>query len=36
MVTQDLLPKLPSNNVLVMDNTPLHKRDDTIQAIADR
>ncbi|PHM48867.1 transposase [Xenorhabdus miraniensis] len=34
-VTQDLLPKLPGNAVIVMDNAPFHKRHDTKQAIAD-
>jgi hypothetical protein len=28
-VTQDLLPKLPKNSVLVMDNATFHKRADT-------
>lgn len=30
---QDLIPKLPSNAVLVMDNATFHKRSDTLQAI---
>ncbi len=30
---QDLLPKLPKNAVLVMDNATFHKRSDTITAI---
>ncbi|WP_426578513.1 IS630 family transposase [Xenorhabdus stockiae] len=34
-MTQDLLPKLPSGAVIVMDNAPFHKRHDTIKAIAD-
>ncbi|CDG86800.1 transposase [Xenorhabdus bovienii] len=34
-VTQDLLPKLPSGAVIVMNNARFHKRHDTIQAIAD-
>ncbi|WP_244590420.1 transposase [Xenorhabdus stockiae] len=32
---QDLLPKLPSGTVIVMDNAPFPKRHDTIKAIAD-
>lgn len=32
-IKQDLLPKLPENAVLVMDNATFHKRKDTIQAI---
>ncbi|CDH28495.1 hypothetical protein XBJ2_1840019 [Xenorhabdus bovienii str. Jollieti] len=34
-MTQDLLPKLPHGAVIVMDNAPFHKRNDTTQAIAD-
>ncbi len=34
-VTQDLLPKLPENSVVVMDNAAFHKRDDIKQAIVD-
>ncbi|WP_231853077.1 IS630 family transposase [Xenorhabdus poinarii] len=34
-MTQDLLPKLPSRTVIVMDNASFHKRNDTIKAIAD-
>lgn len=30
---QDLIPKLPENAVLVMDNATFHKRSDTLQAI---
>lgn len=30
---QDLIPKLPKNAVLVMDNATFHKRNDTLQAI---
>lgn len=30
---QDLIPKLPKNAVLVMDNATFHKRKDTLQAI---
>ena len=30
---QDLIPKLPDNAVLVMDNATFHKRNDTLQAI---
>ncbi|WP_198691431.1 IS630 family transposase [Xenorhabdus lircayensis] len=33
-MTQDLLPKLPSGAVIVMDNASFHKRHDTRQAIA--
>lgn len=33
-VCQDLLPKLPANAVLVMDNATFHKRADTQAAIA--
>jgi transposase len=32
-VEQDLLPKLPSNSVIVMDNATFHKRDDTKKLI---
>lgn len=32
-VTQDLLPKLPKNSVIVMDNATFHKRQDIQQAI---
>lgn len=32
-VEQDLLPKLPKNSVIVMDNATFHKRDDTQTAI---
>ncbi|OUD13549.1 transposase [Thioflexithrix psekupsensis] len=32
-VTQDLLPKLPENAVIVMDNATFHKRHDIQQAI---
>ncbi|WP_275386329.1 IS630 family transposase [Xenorhabdus bovienii] len=32
-MTQDLLPTLPDGVVIVMDNAPFHKRQDTIQAI---
>lgn len=34
-LTQDLLPKLPKNSVIVMDNAAFHKRIDIQQAIAD-
>lgn len=34
-ITQDLLPKLPKNAVIVMDNAPFHKRLDIQQAIFD-
>ena len=34
-ITQDLLPKLPENSVIVMDNAAFHKRDDIKQAIMD-
>ena len=30
---QDLIPKLPKNAVLVMDNATFHKRSDTLKAI---
>lgn len=30
---QDLIPKLPPNAVLVMDNATFHKRSDTLEAI---
>ena len=33
-LTQDLLPKLPSHCVIVMDNASFHKRSDSRQAIA--
>ena len=32
-IEQDLLPKLPQNSVIVMDNATFHKRDDTQAAI---
>lgn len=32
-VAQDLLPKLPKNAVLVMDNASFHKRADTLEMI---
>jgi transposase len=32
-ITQDLLPKLPSNSVIVMDNASFHKRLDIQNAI---
>ncbi len=32
---QDLIPKLPNNAVLVMDNATFHKRSDTLKAIHD-
>ena len=32
---QDLIPKLPPNAVLVMDNATFHKRSDTLDAIKD-
>ena len=32
-LTQDLIPKLPSNAVVVMDNATFHKRADMIEAI---
>ncbi|ALG69535.2 IS630 family transposase [Beggiatoa leptomitoformis] len=34
-ITQDLLPKLPQNSVIVMDNATFHKRSDIQQAILD-
>ena len=34
-LTQDLLPKIPTNSVIVMDNASFHKRDDMKKAIAD-
>ncbi len=32
-LTKDLLPKMPPNAVIVMDNASFHKRDDMIKAI---
>jgi transposase len=32
-LSQDLLPKLPPNSVIVMDNAPFHKRTDSQQLI---
>ena len=32
-MTQDLIPKLPENAVIVMDNASFHKREDTQEAI---
>ena len=34
-VCQDLLPKLPKNSVIVMDNAAFHKRQDTHEAITE-
>ena len=34
-ITEDLLPKLSANSVLVMDNAAFHKRNDTRVAIED-
>ncbi len=34
-LTADLLPKLPSGAVIVMDNASFHKRNDTKKAVAD-
>lgn len=34
-IRQDLLPKLPENSVIVMDNAPFHKRNDIQKAITD-
>ncbi len=34
-LTRDLIPKLPANAVLVMDNASFHKRKDTQKAITD-
>jgi len=33
-VQQDLIPKLPPNSIIVMDNAPFHKGKDMMQAIA--
>lgn len=33
-ITQDLIPKLPPNAIIVMDNATFHKRKDTQKAIA--
>jgi transposase len=35
-LTQDLLPKVPRNAVIIMDNARFHKRQDMIQAIHDQ
>lgn len=32
-LSQDLLPKLPTNSIIVMDNASFHKRDDAQQLI---
>lgn len=32
-LSQDLLPKLPPNSIIVMDNASFHKRDDALQLI---
>ena len=32
-MTQDLLPKIPKNSVIVMDNASFHKRDDILDSI---
>ena len=34
-LTQDLLPKIPINSVIVMDNASFHKREDMKKAIAE-
>lgn len=34
-LTEELLPKIPPNSVIVMDNASFHKRNDMIQAIKD-
>ncbi len=34
-ITHDLLPKLPANSVIIMDNATFHKRADTQKAIID-
>ena len=34
-ITQDLLPKVPKQAVIVMDNASFHKRNDTVKAIKD-
>ena len=34
-LTKSLIPKLPSNSVVVMDNATFHKRDDMKQALTD-
>ena len=35
-LTQDLLPKVSENSVIVMDNASFHKRSDMIEAIQDK
>lgn len=35
-LVQSLLPKIPPNSVIVMDNASFHKRDDMIQAIEEK
>lgn len=35
-LTQDLLPKVPHNSVIVMDNATFHKRKDMIEAIYEK
>lgn len=35
-LTQDLLPKVPANSIIVMDNATFHKRKDMIEAIESR
>lgn len=35
-IVQDLLPKLPKNSVIVMDNATFHKRSDILKAITDQ
>lgn len=32
-LTQDLLPKVPKNSVIVMDNAAFHKREDILNCI---
>ena len=35
-LTQDLLPKVPTHSVIVMDNASFHKRDDILDAIREQ
>ena len=35
-LTKDLLPKVPANSVIVMDNAAFHKRSDMIEAIEEK
>ncbi|WP_408612156.1 hypothetical protein [Flavivirga spongiicola] len=35
-LTQELLPNIPSNAVIVLDNAAFYKRNDTLQAVEEK